>query len=189
MLEIKVGEITKRNLITIEEDAPVISAVRLMVDRNIGSVVVVSNKRPVGIVTERDLVKKILGAERSSESTKVREIMTSNPIVIEQDRPLGEAIDLMSRKKIRRLLVTNGGEIVGIFTQRDILSLNRLCLHCGKEIKSIQEYGQMAEPYTECQCGSRYHVTCANRVVHCADCSRSLVANIIYPEPSETMSG
>jgi len=189
MLEIRVGEITKRNLITIEEDAPVISAVRLMVDRNIGSVVVVSNKRPVGIVTERDLVKKILGAGRSSESTKVREIMTSNPIVIEQDRPLGEAIDLMSRKRIRRLLVTNRGEIVGIFTQRDILSLNRLCLHCGKEIKSIQEYGQMAEPYTECQCGSRYHVTCANRVVHCADCSRTLVANIVYPEPSETMSG
>src|ERR1700722_5983361 len=189
MLEVKVGEITTRNLITIEEDALVISAVKLMVDRSIGSVVVVRDKRPIGIVTERDLVRRILAAGRSSESTKVSEIMTSNPIVIEQDRPLSEAIDLMSRKKIRRLLVTNGGEIVGILTQRDILSLNRLCLHCGKEIKSIQEYGHMAEPYTECQCGSRYHAKCANSVGHCVDCSRTLVENIVYPEPSETMSG
>ena len=65
MLEIRVGEITRRNLITIEEDALVISVVKLMVDRNIGSVVVVRNKRPVGIVTERDLVKKILATGKS----------------------------------------------------------------------------------------------------------------------------
>jgi signal-transduction protein with cAMP-binding, CBS, and nucleotidyltransferase domain len=189
MLEIKVGEIAKRNLITTEEDSLVISAVKLMVDRNVGSVIVTREKRPIGIVTERDLLKKILATGRSTESTKVSEIMTLNPIVIEQDRPLGEAIDLMSRKKIRRLLVTKEGEIVGIFTQRDILNLNRLCLHCGKEIRSVLEWGQAAEPYTECQCGSRYHIKCANSVVHCVDCSRTLVANVVYPEPSETMSG
>jgi len=189
LLEIKVGEITKRNLVTLEEDAPVVSAVRLMVERKIGSIVVTSDRRPVGIVTRGDLLSKILATGRSPESTKVSEIMTPNIIMIEQDRALGEAIDLMSRKNIRRLLVTQKGEIVGILTQKDILSLNRLCLHCGKEIRSVLEWGQAAQPYSECQCGSRYHTRCANEIVHCVDCSRTLVANVVYPEPSETMGG
>lgn len=189
MLEIKVGEIAKRNLITIDEDASVISAVKLMVERDVGSVVATRDGRPSGIVTKVDLLKKILATGRSTESTSVGEIMTRNPIVIEHDRSIGEAIDLMSRKKIRRLLVTQGGEVVGILTQRDVLSMNRVCLHCGKEIKSLLEFGMAAEPYTECQCGSRYHVRCANSIVHCVDCSRTLVSSVVYPEPSETMSG
>ena len=189
MLEIRVGEVAKRGLITIEEDAPVISAIKLMIDRNIGSIVVTSHKRPAGIITERDILKKILVTGKSTESTRAGEIMTPDPVMIEQDRPLGEAIDLLNRKNLRKLLVTQGGEIVGVVSQRDILSLNRLCLYCGKEIKSVLEYGLAAEPYTECQCGSRYHARCANMVVHCVDCSTTLVANVIYPEPSETMSG
>jgi signal-transduction protein with cAMP-binding, CBS, and nucleotidyltransferase domain len=189
LLETKVGEIARRSLVTIEEDALVVEAVRLMVDRKIGSVVVTSKKQPVGIVTRGDLLKKILVTGRSTETTKVIEIMTPTLISIDQNRSLGEAIDLMSRKGIRRLLVTQQGEIVGIFTHTDVMNLNRLCLHCGREIKSILEYGDAAEPYTECQCGSRYHVRCANDVVHCVDCSRTLVASVVYPEPFETMSG
>ena len=189
MLEIKVGEIAKKNLVTIDEDELVVSAVRLMVEKNIGSVVVTGSRLPVGIVTEKDLLRKILATGRSIESTKVSEIMTPNPISIEEDRPVSEAIDLMGRKKTRRLLVARSGEVVGILTQRDILSLNRLCLYCGKEIKSVLEYGEAAEPYIECHCGSRYHAACANSVVHCVDCSSTLVPNVVYPEPSETMSG
>ena len=189
MLEIKVGEIAKMGLITMEEDAPVISVIRLMIDRDIGSVVITNNKRPTGILTERDIMKKILVTGKSIESTKAGEIMTPNPVVIEEDRPLGEAIDLLNRKNVRKLLVTRGGDIVGIVSQRDILSLNRLCLYCGKEIKSVLEYGLAAEPYTECQCGSRYHASCASVIVHCVDCSTTLVAHVVYPEPSETMSG
>lgn len=189
MLDIKVGDIAKRNLITIEEDATVRFAARVMADKNIGSIVVTNNKLPVGIVTERDLVRKILASERDAASTKVREIMTPNPIAIEEDRTLNEAIDLMTRKNIRRMLVTKNGEIFGIFTQRDILGLTRICLYCGKEIRSVIEYGRGADRYIECECGSRYHTKCANSVVHCVDCSRTLVSNVTYPEPSETMSG
>jgi CBS domain-containing protein/DNA-directed RNA polymerase subunit RPC12/RpoP len=189
MLEVKVGEIAKKNLITIEEGASVGSATKVMAERNIGSIVVTSNRRPVGIVTERDLVRKILAAGRDPESTRVSEIMTPHPIAIEEDKTLGEAIDLMGRKKIRRMLVTKDGEITGIFTQRDILSLSRICLYCGKEIRSVLEHGSGADRYIECECGSRYHTRCANSVVHCVDCSKTIVSNVTYPEPSETMSG
>ena len=189
MLDVKVGEITKKNLITIEEGASVASASKIMAERNIGSIIVTSDKRPVGIATERDLVRKILAAGRDPESTRMSEIMTPHPITIDEDRTLSEAIDLMSRKKIRRMLVTKDGEITGIFTQRDILGLSRLCLYCGKDIRSVLEYGSGADRYIECECGSRYHTRCANSVVHCVDCSKTIVANVTYPEPSETMSG
>lgn len=189
MLQTKVGEIAKRNLVTIEEDESVLTAVKLMVDRNIGSVVITRETQPVGIITRGDLLKKILLTGRSTESTKAGEIMTSNLISIEQDKPLGEAIELMSKNNLRRLLVTEGGTISGIFTRTDIMNLNRLCLQCGNEIKSALDHGEEAEPHIECQCGSRYHVKCANNVVHCVDCSRTLVASVVYPEPFETMSG
>ncbi len=189
MLEVKVGDISKKTLVTLEEGASVASATKMMAERDIGSVIVTRDKVPVGIVTERDLVKKILAPGRDQESTRVSEIMTPHPITIEDDRTVSEAIDLMSRKKIRRMLVTRNGEITGIFTQRDILNLSRICLFCGKEIKTVLEYGKDADRYTECQCGSRYHEKCANSVVHCVDCSRTLVTNVTYPEPHETMSG
>jgi len=189
MLETKVSEITKRGLITIDENAFVVEAVKLMVEKKMGSIVVTGESQPVGIVTRGDLLKKILVTGKSTETTRVNEIMTRPLISIEQDKTLGEALDLMSRKGIRRLLVTQEGEIVGIFTQTDIVNLNRLCLHCGREIRSVLEWGQAAEPYTECQCGSRYHVDCANKIVHCVDCSRTLVASVVYPDPFETMSG
>jgi len=189
MLDVKVGEIAKRNLITIEEGASVASATKIMAERNIGSIVATKDRRPVGIVTERDLVRKILAIGRDPESAKVNEIMTPNPITIEEDRTLGEAIDMMSRKNIRRMLVTKNGETTGIFTQRDILSLSRICLYCGKEIKSMLEFGNGADRYIECQCGSRYHTQCANSVVNCVDCSRTIVSNVSYSEPSDTLSG
>jgi CBS domain-containing protein len=189
MLDIKVGDIAKKNLITIEEEATIISATKVMAERNIGSIIVTRENRPVGIITERDLVRKVMALGRDPASTKVNEIMTPNPIAVEHDRTLSEAIDLMSRKKIRRMLVTKNGEFVGIFTQRDILGLSRICLYCGKEIKSVLEYGKDADRYIECACGSRYHNKCANSVVHCVDCSRTIVMNVTYSEPSETMSG
>jgi CBS domain-containing protein len=189
MLDVKVGEIAKKHLITIEEGETVASATKIIVERNVGSVVVTEKKHPVGIITERDLVRKVLAAGADPKTMLVGEIMTPHPITIEEDRTLGEAIDLMSRKNIRRMLVTKDGEITGIFTQRDVLGMSRMCLYCGKEIKSLLEYGNGADRYIECECGSRYHTKCANSVVHCVDCGRTIVANVTYSEPSETMSG
>jgi signal-transduction protein with cAMP-binding, CBS, and nucleotidyltransferase domain len=189
MLDVRVGDIAKKKLITIEEGASVASATKMMTELNVGSIVITKDKQPVGIVTERDLVRKILAEGRDPASTTVGQIMTLHPISIDEDRTLHEAIDLMGRKKIRRMLVTKNGEMTGIFTQRDILGLSRICLYCGKEIKSMVEYGKNADRYVECECGSRYHMHCAHNVVHCLDCSRTVVANVVYSDPADTMSG
>ncbi len=187
-LDVTTGAIAKRDLTTIDEKRSVLDASRLMVERGFGSVVVTRNDERVGILTERDVLKKVVARSLNASSTEIRDVMSSPPVTIEHDRPLREAIDQMNRKGVRRMLVTERGKIVGIFTQRDILAYSRICLYCGKQIRSIME-GEEPEPYIECTCGSRYHTKCAETVVNCVSCSRTLVTHVIYPEPAETFGG
>jgi len=186
---IKVGNIARRQFLTINEEASAESAATLMRDRNVGSLVVTRENLPVGIVTERDMLRKIVAEARDPRSVKVSAIMTSSLVCIEHDQPLSQAIDLMNRRRVRRMLVTENGKLIGIFTQRDILGLNSVCLHCGKEIVSALEAGAAAQAYVQCSCGARYHSDCAHKIIHCVDCAKALVMNVIYPEPSDTMGG
>ena len=187
VLDIPSGRIA-RPIVTIEEDETVIAASKVMVDNARGSVVVTRKGATVGILTERDIMKKVVAASRDPGRTKVKDVMTSPPVTIEKNKPLREAIDLMNRKGVRRMLVTENGKIVGIFTLRDIVSHTRICAYCGKDIMSAIETSN-PDAYVECDCGSRYHKKCAETVVHCVNCSKTIVSNVVYPEPSETFSG
>ncbi|HYB76124.1 MAG TPA: CBS domain-containing protein [Nitrososphaerales archaeon] len=186
--DIPAGTIARRNLVDVDEDSSVLEAVRRMVEESRGSVMVTRRGERVGIMTERDLMRKVVAKGLDPSKTKVKDVMSPHPVTIGQEKPLGEAIDLMNRKGVRRMLVTDNGKIVGIFTLRDIIKHMRICVYCGKEIGSVLE-NQEPEPYIECECGSRYHKKCSETVVHCVDCSRTLVTHVIYPEPSETFSG
>ena len=186
--DLPAGNVARRELIDVAEDSSVLEAAKLMVQEKRGSVVVTRSGERIGILTERDLLKKVTAKGLDPASTKVKDVMTSPPVTISHEKPLREAIDLMNRKGVRRMLVTEDGKIVGIFTLRDIMKHVRVCAYCGKEITSVLE-SQEPEPYIECECGSRYHKMCSGTVVNCVNCSRSLVTNVIYPEPSETFSG
>ena len=172
----------------VDENSSVLEAAVRMVKENRGSVMVTRKGERVGILTERDLLRKVVAKGLDARSTKVKEVMTSPPVTIDYKRPLREAVDLMNRKGVRRMLITENGSVVGIFTLRDILKNSRICAHCGKEIRSILD-SKEPEPYVECECGTRYHRKCTEAVVNCVNCSRTLVTHVIYPEPSETFSG
>ena len=188
VLDLPAGNIARRDLIKIDEDKSVYDAAKMIVDNNRGSVVVTRGSESVGILTERDVMKKVVAKSLDPKSIKVKNVMTSPPVTIDKDRPLREAIELMNRKKVRRMLVTENGKIIGIFTLRDIIRNMRTCMYCGKEIRSILE-GEEPEPYIECECSSRYHRDCVKTVANCVNCGKTLVTNIVYPEPSETFSG
>ncbi len=188
MLDLPAGSIARRELVLVDEDSPVLDAARMMVEKNRGSVLAARSGEPVGIITERDILRKVVAKSLDPKSTKVKDVMTSPPTTIDYNRPLREAIELMVKKGLRRMLVTENGKIVGIFTMRDIVKQTRTCLHCGKEIMSILE-SQTPDPFIECECGSRYHTKCAETVVNCISCSKTLVTSVVYPEPSETFSG
>jgi len=107
-------------IITLDAEASLGEAMRLMVEKDIGSVVVTREDKMVGIITERDVVKKIC-VDHECALMKVADVMSSPLVTIDGGATLGEAADKMAAKKIRRLLVTEEGEIAGLVTERDIM--------------------------------------------------------------------
>ncbi len=115
-------------LITVDGEASAKDSIKLMVEKDIGALVVTEKNKPVGIVTERDVLKKCC-IESSWWEFKVSEIMSSPLVTVDTETSILAAEGIMADKKIRRLLVTEGEKIVGIVTQRDLVMGNFLLLH------------------------------------------------------------
>lgn len=115
-----VSSIMAKDIVTVAADAPLTHAVKTMVEKNIGSVLVTEEGSMVGIVTERDILRKLV-QESPYTTLKVGDVMSSPLVTIEGDAAIGEAADRMAERNIRRLLVTEKGEIRGIITERDII--------------------------------------------------------------------
>ncbi len=115
-----VGEIMTKDVVTVAPEDQVESAVRAMVERDIGSVVVVEGDRPVGVFTERDLARRILD-EADVLKRPVGEVMSSPVLTTSAGAEVVEAFDLMNAKSVRRLAVVEGDRLVGIVTERDLL--------------------------------------------------------------------
>ncbi len=118
---VTVGTLMKKELVTVEAGTSVIEAAKLMKTCNVESLLVSRQARIVGIVTESDVVKKFVGAEKISYFVPVEEIMSSPVVGIEERRPLTEAADLMNKHRTRHLGVTKGGALVGMVSVRDFL--------------------------------------------------------------------
>jgi CBS domain-containing protein len=113
-----VKDLMTKNVVTIDADKTVVEAAVLMSGNDIGDLVVMENNTPVGIVTERDFVRRVL-AEGKPVDTKVSEVMTSPLKVIDPEAPIKEAARRMVNKKIRRLPVIKDNKLVGILTAAD----------------------------------------------------------------------
>ena len=102
----------------------VFQAITVMADKNYGSVVIVDTKEKViGIVTERDIVKKLVKNNMSPKTTKLEDIMTPNPRVANENDDVVEWLRIMSNDRFRRLpVVDSTGKIKAIFTQGDFVS-------------------------------------------------------------------
>jgi len=109
-----------RPIVSLDRDSNTRDGANKMMEENIGSIVVSDSGNYVGIVTERDLVKKVIALGKDPSRTTLGEIMTSPLVTIEADRGLGEATSLMLQRGIRRLVAVDKGKILGIFTQRDL---------------------------------------------------------------------
>jgi CBS domain-containing protein len=119
----KVREIMSRPIITEDEDALVTGIVKNMAELGIGSVVITSQGKPVGIITERDIALKVLLKNKRASEVKAKEIMASPLITIEPEASVDEASALASEKHIKRLPVVENGVLIGIVSVRNILTL------------------------------------------------------------------
>jgi len=118
-----VDKIMTKKVVVCSPGASIMEAAKKMRDKVISSVVVVVNKKPVGIVTERDFTNKVVSENLDAKNNTVKEVMTSPVITIPPDTSIYYSDDYMNKKKFRRLPVVNeNGELVGIITQRDLLN-------------------------------------------------------------------
>jgi CBS domain-containing protein len=118
---ITVDRLMTRQMVDIEVGTSAIEAAKLMKTHKIGSVFVKRDDRIVGIVTEPDIVRKIVGSERVPYYIPVEDIMSSPVIGIDGRRSVTEAADLMEQHGTRHLAVLKGDSIVGILSVRDLL--------------------------------------------------------------------
>ena len=118
---ITVDRLMTRQMVNIEVGTSAIEAAKLMTSHKIGSVFVKQDDRIVGIVTEPDIVRKVVGAERVPYYIPVEDIMSSPVIGIDGRRSVTEAADLMEQHGTRHLAVFKGDSIVGILSVRDLL--------------------------------------------------------------------
>jgi len=116
----KVKDIMTENVVSIGVDSSVFEAAELMSSSQLGCLVVVDGEAPVGIVTERDIVRRVV-AKRLPVNTKVSEVMSKSLITVDPDASLKEAARLMSSNMIRRLPVSKDNKLVGIVVAADFV--------------------------------------------------------------------
>lgn len=111
-------------VLTATPNTSVAKAAKAMAERGIGSIVIVKDKKPVGILTERDLLMKIVSADIKASTVRVGKIMSAPVTLIGPDADMIEAARLMARNKIRRLPVVERGRLIGIITTSDITAIS-----------------------------------------------------------------
>ena len=116
LLENKGGEV-----VTIDEDASVVDAIRLMADHSIGSLLVMRGEDLRGIVTERDYARKVILKGRSSETTPVGRIMSTALVTATPEQTVNDCMTLMTEKRIRHLPVIVEDKIVGLISIGDLV--------------------------------------------------------------------
>jgi CBS domain-containing protein len=115
-----VKDIMTKDVVKISPDKTVLEAAEIMDSKTLGCLIITQNDEPVGIVTERDIVRRIV-AKKLPYTVQVSEIMSKNLVVTDQESSLKEAARLMSTHKIRRLPVVKEGKLVGIVVASDFV--------------------------------------------------------------------
>jgi len=107
---------------SISPDATVFDAISVMSEKRIGSLIVLSEERPVGIITERDYARKVILMGRQSRETRVRDVMSTPVLCITRDHSVGQCMHLMTSRRIRHVPVVEGERVVGLVSIGDVIN-------------------------------------------------------------------
>ncbi len=115
-----VKEAMRKDVLTIDGNAPLVDAAKSMVEQDMGSVIVLEKAKPIGIITERDFVDKVISKSRDPKKLKVKDVMTSELVSVDPDTDLYEAVRLMREHGVRRLPVIKNGILYGIVGPKEL---------------------------------------------------------------------
>ena len=114
-------DIKGRGVFAVAPDAPVIEAIRLMAEKNVGALTVMKGSELVRIVSERDYARKVILKDRSSRDTPVADIMTVSVVTVAPDATVDECMRLCTDSRIRHLPVLDGGRVTGMISIGDLV--------------------------------------------------------------------
>lgn len=116
-----VRNFVKTDPLMIDANESVLMAAQMMREKGTGNILIMINKEPKGILTERDVLYRVAADDLVASTIPVRKIMTSPMVSIEADEPLSEGVKLMAKHKIRTLFVTDNGKPLGLLNMRAIV--------------------------------------------------------------------
>lgn len=117
---VRVEDFMTKKVVTIEASATILEAARLLTEKAVGSLVVVEGGKPVGIITDRDIVVRGVVGGLQLDKEKVEKIMSKPLVTVNPEASILQAIELMDKHSIRRIPVIKGSEIAGIVTSSDV---------------------------------------------------------------------
>ena len=138
-MPLEIRDVMVREVITLNGNASVKEAADIMNEFEIGSLIVVNNEgKAVGIVTERDILKRVVAEEKNAKKTKISEIMSSPLVVVESNIEVEEAVKLMFQMKIKKLAAVDGNKLVGIVSLTDIARVQPQIIKTLKQLADSQ---------------------------------------------------
>jgi len=138
-MSLKIENVMVVDVITVEAEATVREAVELMNRNEIGCLVVVDDEeKPVGIVTERDLLKRVLANRKDPVRAKVKDIMSKPLVTGTPHMDIEDAVRLMFKHKIKKLPVVEDGRLVGLVTLTDLVRFQPQIIKILKELSNKQ---------------------------------------------------
>ncbi|MFN4132922.1 MAG: cyclic nucleotide-binding/CBS domain-containing protein [Candidatus Hadarchaeales archaeon] len=159
---VSIKEAMTAKVLTIGPNATVATAAKKMAENSVGSIVVVEGKKPIGILTERDLLMKVVSTDAKPSKVLVKKVMSSPLTTIGPDSDVVEAARIMARNRIRRLPVVDKGKLIGIVTTADIMAVSpeimeasaveetpreeieeSVCEQCGEVTTALYEFNGM----------------------------------------------
>ena len=130
-------DIIEKNVITIEHDKTALDAAKIISEKDISFLFIIENDIPLGVLSEKDFVRKLAAENRQASNTPISEIMSYKFRWVEPSTPIEDAVQKMLNNNIRRLLVLDNGKLIGVITQTDLAAYLREQLLVDGTINSI----------------------------------------------------
>ena len=115
-----VKEVMTKDLITLEPDASILDAAQLMKKFNVGTILITQNDKVTGILTDRDIVLRLIAENIDCQDAKLKDFMSQSPVSVSSNEDIKFVADMMAEHQIKRLPITENNKLVGIVTLGDL---------------------------------------------------------------------
>jgi len=134
----QVRDIMEKNVVTIDHSKNALEASQLLKEKDISFLVIMENDKPIGILSERDIVRKIAANDKQASKIPLSEIMSYKFRWVKPTTQIEDAIQKMLNNNIRRLIILENHKLVGVITQTDLASFLRSMLLINRTVETIE---------------------------------------------------